>query len=154
MICIILQSHKIDTFFSYTGNSLLTELKRRINAYEIIITLFGFSFDINKLSVSEIRKATDELRKQYPENLFISLMYERNNFRNMDQQNQWKYCVSGRWYCIMYDFVLSCIKYLSGTLIQCSLYGKILFDNSRFNNSTILNFGAHLPTSLNNDEII
>ncbi|KAL4100668.1 hypothetical protein QTP88_020702 [Uroleucon formosanum] len=62
-------------------NSLLTELRKRINSYEKINTSFGFLFNITELSVLEVRQKAGELQKQYPQDLDTLFMNECNHFR-------------------------------------------------------------------------
>jgi len=69
------KSFEINTFFIII-DSLLTELRKRINSYEKINTSFGFLFNITELSVLEVRQKAGELQKQYPQDLDTSFMNE------------------------------------------------------------------------------
>ncbi|XP_008183353.1 uncharacterized protein LOC100574093 [Acyrthosiphon pisum] len=170
------KSFEINTFFIII-DSLLTELRKRINSYEKINTSFGFLFNITELSVLEVRQKAGELQKQYPQDLDTSFMNECIHFRGYLKGLPESVSTKSVLYLcqIMKDnSLLDIYPYVNialrmflcvpasntsaersfSTLKRVKSYLRSSMNDNRLNSLAILNIESQLTTSLNYDEII
>lgn len=75
------ESFKINTYIVIM-DSLLTELKKRKIAYDLVNENFSFFFNLTELSISEVREKAERLRKHYSTDLDSSFPNECIHFRS------------------------------------------------------------------------
>jgi hypothetical protein len=74
-------SFRINTF-TVILDSLLTELNERKRSYVIINIVFGFLFNLTKLSITKVKEQAMQLQVEYQEDLDSSFSNECIHFRS------------------------------------------------------------------------
>lgn len=157
---------------------LIFELKKRMSAYEEINKKFSFFFRLQMLSITEVRKQGDYLRKCYPNDLPVTFPNECVHFRSylLTKSNKENIPKTALEMCKMiydddiqniYPYVNIALRmFLCCPASNCSsersfsalkrvkTYLRSRMTDDRLNNLAILHIESEITTQIQYDEVI